>query len=30
VLVNNVDPAEAVAKLHEEIVTTYRRLREPV
>ena len=30
VLINNVDPAEAVAKLHEEIVATYRRLREPV
>ncbi len=29
VLINNVDPAEAVVKLHEEIVATYRRLREP-
>jgi multiple sugar transport system substrate-binding protein len=30
VLVDNVEPAEAVAKLHAEIVATYTRMREPV
>ena len=30
VLVNNVDPAEAVAKAHAEIVAIYKRFNEPV
>jgi hypothetical protein len=29
VLVNNVDPAEAVAKAHAEIVAIYKRFNEP-
>jgi ABC-type glycerol-3-phosphate transport system substrate-binding protein len=30
VLVNNVEPAEAVAKAHAEIVAIYKRFNEPV